>query len=148
MIAASVWIAFAIAKLFGELICRWRALTMPLVTVSSSPNGLPIATTPSPTATSLESPSDSGLSTELGASTFTTATSVEASVPTTVAWYVDPFQKRTEIDVAPPTTCSFVTTWPSASYTKPEPCAFCDWEPPNGVEPACVELTVSSTTLR
>ena len=31
------------AKLFGDVIWRWRALTMPVVTVCSRPNGLPIA---------------------------------------------------------------------------------------------------------
>ena len=49
LIAASVWIELLIVKLFGEVICRLSALTMPLVTVPSSPNGLPIATTLSPT---------------------------------------------------------------------------------------------------
>ena len=85
LIAASVWIESSIAKSFGEVICRWSALTMPLVTVSSRPNGLPIATTPSPTASFPELPSASGVSTDGGASTSSTARSVEASVPTTLA---------------------------------------------------------------
>ena len=47
LIAASVWIESMIVKLgLSEAIERCSALTMPLVTVSSSPNGLPIATTP------------------------------------------------------------------------------------------------------
>ena len=49
LMAASVWIEFEIVKLFGEVISRLRALTIPLVTVPSSPKGLPSATTPSPT---------------------------------------------------------------------------------------------------
>ena len=49
MIAASVWIELSIAKWFGEVISRCSALTIPDVTVPSSPNGLPIATTWSPT---------------------------------------------------------------------------------------------------
>ena len=85
LIAASVWIESAIVKLFGAVISRCSALTIPLVTVSSRPNGLPIATTPSPTWTALESPSWSGSSSEAGASTFSTARSVEGSVPTTRA---------------------------------------------------------------
>ena len=58
---------------------------MPLVTVPSSPNGLPMATTGSPTATALDFPSVSGWRREVGASTFSTATSVEGSLPTTSA---------------------------------------------------------------
>ncbi len=83
--AASVWIEFEIVKLFWEVIWRLRALTMPLVTVPSSPNGLPRATTPSPTLSCVESPSSSGFRTDAGASTLMTARSVDGSVPTTVA---------------------------------------------------------------
>ena len=57
LIAASVWIVSVIVKLLGAVIWRWSALTIPLVTVPSSPNGLPIATTGSPTRSALESPS-------------------------------------------------------------------------------------------
>src|SRR5438105_13588492 len=96
---------FSIAKPLGDVICRWSALTIPLVTVSARPNGLPIATTPSPTATLLESPSVRGKSIDDGASTFTTATSVDASLPTTRALYLAPFQHVTETEVAPSTTC-------------------------------------------
>ena len=85
LIAASVWIESLIVNLFGACICRWSALTMPLVTVSSSPKGLPIATTPSPTSTLAESPTASGDRTDCGASTLITARSVEGSEPTTVA---------------------------------------------------------------
>ncbi len=51
LIGASVWMVSLIVKSFGAFIERLRALTMPAVTVCSSPNGLPIATTPSPTCT-------------------------------------------------------------------------------------------------
>ena len=85
LMAASVWIVLVIVKLFGAVMSRWRALTMPDVTVFASPNGLPIATTPSPTATLDESPSASGCRSEDGAFTLITAKSLEASVPTTVA---------------------------------------------------------------
>ena len=40
LIAASVWIVLLIVKLFGAVICLCSALTIPLVTVPSSPNGL------------------------------------------------------------------------------------------------------------
>ena len=60
LIAASVWIESLMVKLVTPWIARWSALTMPLVTVSSSPNGLPIATTPSPTWSCFESPTASG----------------------------------------------------------------------------------------
>ena len=115
MIAASVWIAPSIGALSGEVISRLIALTMPLVTVSSSPNGLPIATTPSPTATLLESPSVSGTSFDAGASTWMTARSVSGSVPTTVALVVDPSENFTVTELAPSTTWSFVTMSPLVS---------------------------------
>jgi hypothetical protein len=35
--AASVWIESLIVNSFREVICRWRALTIPLVTVASRP---------------------------------------------------------------------------------------------------------------
>ena len=49
LIAASVWITCEIEKPLGAWIWRCRAETMPAVTVRSSPKGLPIATTGSPT---------------------------------------------------------------------------------------------------
>ena len=115
MIAASVWIASSIAKPLGALISRLRALTMPAVTVCSSPKGLPIATTVSPTSIEPESASSIGWSSEAGASTSSTARSVDGSVPTTVASYVFPFQKVTWAVSAPSTTCWFVSTWPASS---------------------------------
>jgi hypothetical protein len=45
LIAASVWIASVIENLFGAVIVRSVALTIPAVIVSWRPNGLPIATT-------------------------------------------------------------------------------------------------------
>ena len=79
------------------------------MTVSSSPNGLPIATTPSPTWSLFESPIVSGCSLLEGAFTFSTARSVEGSVPTTFALYLEPSLNMTEIDDAFATTWSFVT---------------------------------------
>ncbi len=57
LIAASVWITLEIEKPLGAWIWRCSAETMPLVTVRSSPKGLPIATTGSPTWSCEESPS-------------------------------------------------------------------------------------------
>jgi hypothetical protein len=62
LIAASVWIA--LMKLWSlpspADTGRFRAETMPLVTVASSPSGAPTAMTPSPTTTSLDAPNCSG----------------------------------------------------------------------------------------
>ena len=65
LIGASVWIASK--KTCGVVPLaapgctgRFTALTIPLVTVSASPSGEPIATTGSPTATPAELPSDEG----------------------------------------------------------------------------------------
>src|SRR5256885_8572526 len=58
LMAASVWIVWSIEKLLGAWISRPSADTMPVVTVSSKPNGLPIATTGSPTRSVLESRSE------------------------------------------------------------------------------------------
>ncbi len=86
-----------------------------MVTVSSSPNGLPIATTSSPTWSTVESPRGMGFSSPAGASTWSTARSVEVSAPTRVALYFDPFENRIEIEVAPSITCSLVTMCPLLS---------------------------------
>ena len=76
MIAASVWIAPVIVKLFGAVMLRPTALTMPAVVVSGRLNGLPIATTGSPTWAVEESANAIGCSSEAGTSTWITATSV------------------------------------------------------------------------
>jgi hypothetical protein len=85
LIGASVWIEPPIEKLFGACIVLSSALTMPLVTVPASPNGLPIAITGSPTLTAAESPRASGCSIVDGTDTRTTARSVELSWPTSLA---------------------------------------------------------------
>ena len=61
-----------------------------------------------------------------GAETRTTARSLEASAPTTVAGYVAPPPKPTRIPDPPATTWSFVRMSPRRSITKPEPsdCTF------------------------
>ena len=64
---------------------RLRAEMMPVVTVSSSPNGLPIAMTSWPTTRSSESAKDITCRSEGGSTSLITARSVVGSVPTTVA---------------------------------------------------------------
>ena len=81
LIAASVWITWEIEKPLGAWIWRCSAETMPLVTVRSRPNGLPIATTGSPTWTSDESPRPSGWIWSAGASILSRARSVAGSAP-------------------------------------------------------------------
>jgi len=49
LIGASVCRAWSIEKPFGAVMRRWIALMIPAVAVRSNPNGLPIATTSSPT---------------------------------------------------------------------------------------------------
>jgi hypothetical protein len=117
LIGASVWIAFGIVRPFGDAMSRPTALTMPAVIVRSSPKGFPIAYVGSPTWSLDESSKVSGRSAACGASTLTTATSVEGSVPTIVAGYEAPFEKPTRIDCAPCTTCSFVAMSPCLSIT-------------------------------
>ena len=53
LMGASVWMTWSMVKRLGAVIRRCRALTIPAVTVRSSPNGFPIATTGSPTRTSV-----------------------------------------------------------------------------------------------
>ena len=147
MIAASVCTAPEIEKPLGAWIVRPSADTMPLVTVPSSPNGLPMAIAGSPGCRSSEAPSSSGRSaspTSLG-STFSSARSADGSVPSSFATIGSPFSpKRTRNWSAPSTTCSLVTMWPSSSITKPEPEAA--WPPPgNGSWPR-PELAWTKTT--
>ena len=99
---------------------------MPVVTVRSSPNGLPIATTGSPTSTFDESASVSGVRASGLASTLSRAMSVDGSLPTSVAFRVSSFENRTSIAVAPSMTWKFVAMCPCLSSTKPEPSAVAD----------------------
>ncbi len=99
---------------------RLRAEMTPTVTVWPRPNGLPIATTQSPTRASSESPNDTnGRATS--AVTRSTARSVAGSRPTTVASNVRPSWNATSIASAPSMTWLLVTITPSGSMTKPEP---------------------------
>ena len=73
---------------------RLSALTMPLVTVDSRPNGEPIATTPSPTLRSPDLPMVAGVRPETP-SALITAVSVSGSVPTMLALADVPSLKET-----------------------------------------------------
>ena len=56
-----------------------------------------------------------------GASTWITAVSLDLSLPTSVAFAVDPFANSTLIEVALSTTCSAVRMSPFESISKPAP---------------------------
>ncbi len=100
-------------------VSRWRALTMPAVTVLSSPKGEPMAITHSPTRKRDTSPMRT-----VGkrvASILTTAMSVRRSAPTTRAENSRPSVSVTTTSSAPSTTCALVMMKPSALRMKPEP---------------------------
>ena len=108
---------------------------MPLVTVRSSPKGLPIATTGSPTSAFEESPSGSGVAPWV-LSTWRRARSLEGSAPTTAACWLSPSSLNlTSTRWAPSTTCALVRMWPSPSIRKPDPVAVlcCSWGRLKGV---------------
>ena len=117
LIAASVWMKSS----YGPWrISRPRAETMPAVTVPPRPNGLPIATTQSPTRAVSESPNctaGSGLS-DL---TCNRATSPVSSRPSTLAFSEVLSCRVTVISSAPSITWLLVTTRPDASMMKPDP---------------------------
>ncbi len=132
MIAASVWMTWSILKPLGAWIWRWSADTTPVVSVRSSPNGLPIATVGSPTCTSRDEPSVSGCRPSPDGSIFSTARSSETSRPTILASTVLMFEPRTSTFVALATTWALVRIVPLPSTMKPEPVAIpcCTWGAP------------------
>ena len=116
LIAASVWNR-----------SRWLsdnersfADTIPWVTVSPSPNGLPTANTSCPTSTSAESPNFSGVNGP-GASILSTAMSNNRSSPIRVAGCEVPSWSVTWICCWSAITWWLVTTWPSWVTITPEP---------------------------
>jgi hypothetical protein len=97
---ASVWMKWS----YGPWpIARPLALTIPAVTVLLSPNGLPMATTQSPTSSASESPSFATGSGSL-LSIFSTARSVFGSRPRTLAGSSRPSLSATVISFACSTT--------------------------------------------
>ncbi len=104
LIATSVWMN---GTRFSCGRSRPLALTIPAVIVFSSPNGLPIATTHSPTLSFSGSPTVTfGRSL---ASILITATSVRLSVPITLAMNSRRSVRRTLTSSAESTTCALVT---------------------------------------
>ena len=99
---------------------RSRAEMMPADTDPPRPNGLPIASTQSPTRIASLSPNGTNGSGEAG-STFSTAMSVLGSRPTSSASSDEPSVKLTMISSASSMTWLLVTTKPEGSITKPEP---------------------------
>ena len=134
LMAASVWIAGYVVELPWSseptLTGRLSALTMPLVTVASRPNGEPIATTPSPTPRLADLPMVAAVRPETPEALMT-AVSVSGSVPRISASAVVPSSKET-VSEPPPSAIS--TTWllvrivPSAVRMIPEPEAL-PWSP-------------------
>ena len=127
LMAASVWIAGYVVLLPSSseptFTGRFSALTMPLVTVDSSPNGEPIATTSWPTSRLPDLPMVAGVR-SLTPSALISAVSVSGSVPSTVASAVEPSLNATEM--LPPSPAAS-TTWllvrisPSELRMMPEP---------------------------
>ena len=147
LIAASVCTALITVSWLAPEVCsedevrtgRFRAETMPEVTVADSPSGQPMATTGWPTDRSAELPSTAGVRPETPSALITARSSV-AVVPTTVADAVVPSLNRTSRVVAPSTTWLLVRIRPSAVRMTPEPSP-----------PLCAELastdTVDGSTL-
>ena len=98
LIAASVWMIPLIVRPFLALIDRSRLLTIPEVSVRSSPNGLPRARIFWPTITLEESPSFKGNSFSGGTWIKSTATSFVASAPMILASCAEPSKSLTWIE--------------------------------------------------
>ena len=103
LIATSVWMNGKYSP-----VSRPLALTMPAVTVFSSPNGEPIAMTHSPTLRRFTSPIFT-VGSPL-ASIFTSATSVRLSAPMILALNSRLSVSVTMTSSAPSTTCALVIT--------------------------------------
>ena len=117
LIGASVWIMGS-SETPGS--SRLRPLTIPRVIVWSSPIGLPMATTSSPTLTSDESPRRAAGS-AAALSTRSSAMSSTGSRPRMRAGVLLPESSVTVSDAAPSTTWALVRIWPSLSMMTPEP---------------------------
>ena len=122
LIAASVWMKKP--KSLMPVRVRARPETMPLVTVWPTPNGLPIASTRSPTSRSSESRNGSVGSVAPLVSMRSSARSICSSWAISLAANSRPSLSTTRISSAPSMTWLLVTTRPSASTMTPEPSAF------------------------
>jgi hypothetical protein len=101
LMAASVWITSRMGMPLADWISRPSAEMMPVVSVWSKPNGLPMASTVCPTLRSAEVPSESGGNCSLGASMRSTARSFSGAKPTSSAGQVDWSASVTSARVAP-----------------------------------------------
>src|SRR5205085_6643562 len=90
------------------------------------PNGSPITASGSPATSDWTLPSDSGCSITPEGSTCNTETSLEVSVPSTLAVRAGPFWNLTVTVEAPATTWEAVNTSPRVSITIPVPVSI-DW---------------------
>ena len=100
LMAASVWMKFS--KVLMPKPVRPSADTMPPVTVCPTPNGLPIASTTSPTCSASDEPKL--IAASASAFTRSTARSVSGSFPTTLASSLLPSASATSISLAASTT--------------------------------------------
>src|SRR4029079_8641432 len=122
---------------------RFRALTMPLVTVASRPNGEPIATTPWPTCRAEECPIVAGVSPDTPWA-WISAVAVSGSVPSTLAVAWEPSLNETLSE--PPLPAS-ATTWllvrilPSSLRMMPDPL-------PEPSGPLTLIITTAGRTFR
>ena len=98
---------------------RRVALTIPWVTVWPTPNGLPMASTTSPTRSGGALPS--GIAGSEPASMRSTARSVSGSVPIRRPTCREPSESCTPMRAAPSTRCRFVRIVPSVPTITPEP---------------------------
>ena len=122
LIAASIWMIDFSDRPERRLGSdRFRLAMMPVVSVRSSPKGLPMAKTRCPTFNCVELPKTTGNSDAGGASIFSTATSVAGSWPTSRASYVLPSNKVTWIWRAPSTTWKLVRMCPGGRGPRRSP---------------------------
>src|SRR5215813_9857084 len=102
---------------------RTRSLAemIPCDTDCSRPNGLPIATTQSPTFSRSESPKYPNGKSEVTSRNLSSAMSVDESRPMTSAMNSRPSESLTRMVVAFGTTGLLGATWPSGAMSRPEP---------------------------
>ena len=106
---------------------RASAETMPCVTVCPTPNGLPIASTMSPTCSASELANSNAGNCSLAFLSRNTARSVRLSLSTISASNSRLSASATLISSAPSITCTLVTTRPLGSTITPEPSERCTW---------------------
>ena len=109
---------------------RASAETMPCVTVCPTPNGLPMASTTSPTCSASELANSSVGKRSCASLMRSTARSLRLSLSTISASNSRLSASATLTSSAPSMTCTLVTTRPDGSTITPEPSERCSWRPP------------------